>query len=286
MKKETKAEYDSLRDARLAAAKEASQKEAAAKKAAKAAFSERQKQIREADEAEKQRVATYRKDALEKPTLGSPLPPWDGLHKTSPIKVNTLSQPVHWQYFTAKKHGWDGVNAATQGTGAEHEEAMATLPSNVDLATLDSFVKNITKNSSGLVSSAAEVRRQQAAVDVEKAAKEVKEREQAALAMREEQRKKAAMVKAAEAAKVKQIKKEMAEQTAKEKKDAAEKAKIRAEKAQIERVAMVAHLMVDTKLRDEDEIANERREGSSMSKGSKADFVDAAKAEGGDMSKF
>ena len=36
------------------------------------------------------------------------------------------------------------------------------------------------------------------------------------------------------------------------------------------------------KLRDEDEIANERREGSSMSKGGKADFVSAAKTKGND----
>ena len=47
-----------------------------------------------------------------------------------------------------------------------------------------------------------------------------------------------------------------------------------------ERVEMVKHLKMDFKLRDEDEIANERREGSSMSKGGKADFVSAAKTKG------
>ena len=57
---------------------------------------------------------------------------------------------------------------------------------------------------------------------------------------------------------------------------------VRYEKAQAERVEMVRHLKMDMKLRDEDEIANERREGSSMSKGGKADFVSAAKTAGND----
>ena len=40
---------------------------------------------------------------------------------------------------------------------------------------------------------------------------------------------------------------------------------------------MVRHLTIDKKLRDEDAIANERREGSSMSKGGKDEFVASAK---------
>ena len=55
---------------------------------------------------------------------------------------------------------------------------------------------------------------------------------------------------------------------------------MRYEKSQAERAEMVPHLKMDMKLRDEDEIANERREGSSMSKGGKADFVSAAKTKG------
>ena len=45
------------------------------------------------------------------------------------------------------------------------------------------------------------------------------------------------------------------------------------ERSQVERKDMIRHLTMDMKLRDEDEIANERREGSSMSKGGKDDFV-------------
>ena len=67
----------------------------------------------------------------------------------------------------------------------------------------------------------------------------------------------------------------------------AQKDKVRFEKAQAERAEMVKHLKMDFKLRDEDEIANERREGSSMSKGGKADFVAAAKTKGNeDMEGF
>jgi len=40
---------------------------------------------------------------------------------------------------------------------------------------------------------------------------------------------------------------------------------------------MVRSLTLDKKLRDEDEIANERREGTSMSKGGKDDFTNSAK---------
>ena len=86
----------------------------------------------------------------------------------------------------------------------------------------------------------------------------------------------------AELQRKKQIKKEMAEETAKFHKDKAQTDKVRYDKAQAERVEMVRHLKMDMKLRDEDEIANERREGSSMSKGGKADFVSAAKTAGND----
>ena len=77
----------------------------------------------------------------------------------------------------------------------------------------------------------------------------------------------------------------MAEETKKAARDAAEREKKRFERSQVERKDMIRHLTMDMKLRDEDEIANERREGSSMSKGGKDDFVDAAKKKG-DMSSF
>ena len=87
-------------------------------------------------------------------------------------------------------------------------------------------------------------------------------------------------MKKAELARARQIKKEMREATAKEAKDAAALAKVRADKATVERIEMVKKLKQDNKLRDEDEIANERREGSRMDRGGKADFVEAAKKGG------
>ena len=73
----------------------------------------------------------------------------------------------------------------------------------------------------------------------------------------------------------------MAAECKKQQKDAEAKAKVRYEKAKVEREEMIKKLKMDTKLRDEDEIANERREGSSMSKGGKADFEAAAKTTDG-----
>ena len=112
-----------------------------------------------------------------------------------------------------------------------------------------------------------------------------KEREEAAIAMRKELAAKAQAAKKAEIARQKQIKKEMAEATKNAARIAAEKEKLRFERSQAERKEMIRHLTMDMKLRDEDEIANERREGSSMSKGGKDDFTDAAKKKG-DMSGF
>ena len=67
----------------------------------------------------------------------------------------------------------------------------------------------------------------------------------------------------------------LAAETQKLAKEKAAKEKIRFEKSQAERVEMVRHLKMDMKLRDEDEIANERREGTSMSKGGKDEMAAA-----------
>jgi len=115
--------------------------------------------------------------------------------------------------------------------------------------------------------------------------KEKKEREDTVNAMRAEERRVATELEKSAIAKSKQIKKEMAAEAALQAKQAAAKAKVHAEKAKAERMEMIRHLKMDTKLRDEDEIANERREGSSMSKGSKDDFQTSAKKKD-DMSSF
>ena len=178
---------------------------------------------------------------------------------------------------------------------------------------------------------AQDMKRREAALRMERAAEDKAaeelakaEREASAKAMREEVMAQKAAKAAAEAARSKQIKKEMAQvglavptapplactavrgmhcpyshatplsgllcslaaqETSKELREEASKAKARLEKSLAERAENVKHLLLDTKLRDEDEFANERREGSSMSKGGRDDFLKAAKEEG-DMTGF
>jgi hypothetical protein len=60
---------------------------------------------------------------------------------------------------------------------------------------------------------------------------------------------------------------------------------VRYNKSLTDRAENVRCLLAVTRLRDEDEIANERREGSSMAKGGKSEFVAAAKADA-DMKGF
>ena len=70
----------------------------------------------------------------------------------------------------------------------------------------------------------------------------------------------------------------MAAATAKQAKADAERAAVRYEKSLKERAENVRHLMIDKRLRDEDEIANERREGSSMSKGNRRRAAERARS--------
>ena len=56
------------------------------------------------------------------------------------------------------------------------------------------------------------------------------------------------------------------------------RAQVRYEKSMADRAKNVERLLMDTKLRDDIEIANERPEGSSMSKGGKAEFIEQVKA--------
>ena len=86
---------------------------------------------------------------------------------------------------------------------------------------------------------------------------EKEEREKAAMALRAEERAKVEALVQEERARIRVIKKEMAADTKKQKKDEEAAAKVRYEKSMAERAAMVKHLLMDTKLRDEDEIANE-----------------------------
>ena len=276
MLKERKKEYESLRNARLSMVSSQAERKAQKKLKEKEAFAKRQQELQSVEAAEAERLHQYRKEALKQPTLGSPEPPWAHLQEKCGDHVG--SRPESWAWPTPKKH----PELKMVSLGAEHEEAMLALPPNIDAETLKSYTEGIANNSRTLTQAAVEVRKARDNEIAEYEDKEKREREEAAITMRVEVRKKADAAAKAEAARKRQIKREMAEETAKVAKEKAQAEKVRYEKGLAERVEMVKHLKMDFKLRDEDEIANERREGSSMSKGGKADFVSAAKTKGND----
>jgi len=166
-----------------------------------------------------------------------------------------------------------------KGIGAEHEDAMTTLPSNASEATVQAYVTNITSNTHYLSRTAAATRKHR---DEQKAAdqlKEKKKREDDAIAMRTQLKKKAEENAAAALALSRKIKKEMAEQTRRERQLQLQRTKIRFEKgqAQYKENQQKLHLAETDRLRSEAEIANERREGTSMSAGGKKEFMEAMK---------
>ena len=118
-------------------------------------------------------------------------------------------------------------------------------------------------------------RKEEAASEEEKK----QERETVQKTMRAQEHVKAAEAKSAELRRARQIKKEMAEETARERQRQAERERKRFERGQAERKESQhrLHLAETDRLRSEAEIANERREGSKMSEGGKADFVAAMK---------
>ena len=154
--KEHKKAYDELQTATLKAADLKKKAEAKKRATANAAFVERQKGFASGASKERSRQAVLRDEALKKPTLGSPEPPWAHLAEKAMVV------PDSWNWATAKKY--PGV--AVHGLGAEHDEAMDALPRNIDKETLLSYTGMITKNSRDLTDKWTEVRRQQ---DMEKA---------------------------------------------------------------------------------------------------------------------
>jgi len=267
---ERKAVYEETRQHRLTASQEKAAAESKLKQEQREAFDARQKSRTEWEDQEKARISTYRNESLGHPTLGSPLPPWDGLHEHSAVPVNHLSQPVQWSYTTVKKSPDAMASAAS---AMEAKDALLALPHNVSLDELNSYIKNISSNSADLTRKAAKVRRERDELAAAAAAAEKKEHEEAVLAMRAAEKAKADAARDAAISRSKQIKKEMAAETLKQANTKMEKDKVRYGKAVAQRGENVRSLLYDMKLRDEDEIANERREGSSMAKGGKDELL-------------
>ena len=276
-------EYNDLSKQKLAE-KEAKEKfKRKSKESGDAAFRARQQQLAEAEAAERKREADARKEALQKPTLGDPmLGTAANRQRLEDISILKEEQVAKWLWPTQKQLLEQGKTRSAldaKGLGAEHEDAMTTLPQNASEATVAAYVKNIVGNSHKLTKEAVRTRLHK---DQEKADKEAHEK--AVREAEEQMRKDEILRKQAEAEKARKalerkIKKEMAEQTAKEAKEAAEKAKKRYDRSMDEMKANKEHLhRIETDiLRSDMQIANERREGSSMAKGGKDEYLEAMK---------
>ena len=276
MHKEQRVGYRELSEKQLARDAALEKFKRKSRDAANAAFLKRQEN-READEkAEAARVRKERHVALAKPTLGDPdLGTAKNRQLLESRSVLDETAVAKWLWPTQKQAPF----LVVKGLGAEHEDAMTTLPPNASEATVQTYVTNITSNTHYLTRTAAATRKHK---DEQKAANELKEkktRADDAIAMRTQQRKMAEETAAAALALSRKIKKEMAEQLRLERQLQAHRAKMRFEKGQTQYKENQhrLHLAETDRLRSEAEIANERREGTSMSKGGKKDFVDAMK---------
>jgi hypothetical protein len=276
--KEREVAYKALKESRLAIASERKEQNDSRKTAAKSDFAERQKARLQAEAAEKERMRQFRKESIEKNL------------KEFARQGEPGYGPTRWCWPTAHDHprhcsGTGGAGLGTQDVGVElllgpgNTRVFSPLRKEGEppsgMASIGSDYQDRLKE---MKQRDAEARAavSQAEADAEADAKA--DRDAQAMARKQEMKAKAEAAKRVATARSKQIKKEMAEETKKQAREAERLAKIRAEKAQKEREEMIRHLKMDMKLRDEDEIANERREGSSMSKGGKAAFTASAKA--------
>jgi len=228
-------------------------------------------------------MALARKEALVKPTLGDPM------LGTATNRKQIESQSVldedsvaRWLWPTEKREKFFEVH----GVGAEHEEAMLTLPPNASADTVLAYVDTIVGNSRDLTAKAVETRKHKDAEMEAKMESEKKEREAMADARRSFLIKKAKDETAAAVSRSRAVKKEMAEETKTQRKEDTEKAQKRFEKGQAQRKTNLETLIFaeTDDLRSEAEIANERREGTSMNKGGRNDFRNAM-LEGSDATK-
>jgi len=233
-----------------------------------------QDDVNSPDKAAQRQAALARKEALKKPTLGDPMI-GTATNRALLEEKSILDEDKVRQFFwpTEKKHPF----FETHGVGAEHEEAMLALPYNATDTTVQTFVDTIVGNSRMLTAEAVESRKKRDAVRAEAEEQLKKEREEAAEARRNHLLKKEADAKAAAFALSQKIKKEMAEAAKLENQRKEQKAHDRFEKAQAQRKENMKYLELreNDDLRSEAEIANERREGSSMNKGGRGDYRSA-----------
>ena len=273
--KQRKQAYEELKQAKLGAVASQTKAQTERRHAEKGEFARRQAERVAKEKAEKDRAAALRKQALEQNRREFAMEGVPGYG------------PTRWCWPTAHHHPRHCNGTGSAGTG-ESDVAVSLLltPGGMVLApetdyANDSVLVHSTRKFSpqqgesellrfveGEPSKLREMkeREKQLRLAAEAEARTLKdqlrqEREAEAIALRKAEAAAKEAQKKAQIAKAKQIKKEMAVEAKKAARVEAEKAKVRYERAQAERAEMVKRLTVDRKLRDEDEIANERRDG-------------------------
>ena len=288
MSQERKAAYDELRDARLAMVSEQKKQATQSQQKGKDVFAKRQKERLAAEKAEKDRLKKWRLESLEKNKADLHMDMREGEPGYGPKRwcwPTAYHHPRHW--------GGPGEDVSVDFPPAKEGRATFLPPGGMlgegvqpggaegSPSTLLELVSKVDAQLEDMKKREAQMRLDTAKGEAEAEALAKKEREEAAKKMRDEVTAKEAAKSATERARVKQIKKEMAIETAKAHKDEATREKIRLDKSHAERTENVKKLMTDMRLRSEIEIANERREGSPMSKGGKT--PPPAKPEGDEM---
>ena len=238
------------------------------RESANAAFVRQQQMLAEGKAAERAREQVARQEALAKPTLGDPmLGTATNRKRLEDLSVLSEEAVARWIMPTEKRVG--DHNMVLEGIGAEHEDAMTTLPQNASKETVDSYVKNIVGNSLKLTREAVETRKHKDAEKARVMALEKEEREMMAESRRAELLKRAKDAEMARIKLEKQIKQALADEARKENTSAMERAKKRYERGLEQRKENLErlHRAETDVLRTDMQIANERREGTSMSKG-------------------
>jgi len=273
------AEYDELKGMRTSnqKAREGFRKKSRA--SANDAFQRRQRELAAAEAAEKSRQKQLRAQALAKPTLGDMhFGTADYRSRLEAKSVLDETAVARWLYPTEKAVGDDKL--VFHGLSAEHGDAMRTLPQNAMLSTVEKYVSNLVENTRKLTKERAAVRKHKDAERDALLAKEQHEREAIAIAMRQEVAKAAAAAEAASVTLAYATKKEMAAAASKQHQVVISREKSRFDKGSTQRKENQhqLHLTETQRLRSECEIANERREGSSMSAGGKDEMAKALRA--------
>jgi len=267
MVQDRKQEYTSLRNARLATVEGQRQRNTERKKTANDAFAKRQQERLQVEAQEKERLRQWRLKSLEENKVDLHMDMREG---------EPGYGPTRWCWPTAHHHprhsatGFDVKVDFLLGPGGMISKSGTTkLLDQHGGSELHALIDRPPSHLDEIKKRDAEMRRMRLEAEAEAAAVAKAEREAEAVERRKAIVQKQEAEKAAAIAQSSRIKKEMRSETSKTAQDEANRAQVRYEKAMTERAENVKRHMMDTRLRDDIALANERPEGSKMSEGAK-----------------